>query len=602
VRSNDGSRRINRIAALLLGVLVAWQLGAAFAVQIEYYDGYDTVVNAKYFAGIRSVYVYNRSPLMGYMLAPVEALRQKLEFHPLDVRPHHVATGVLHVVYLLGVYALLIRRFGATPASLFAYGATIPTYVFFAYAPFISHDIIPGGMLLWMLYLADRYAEKGGFAHWIQLVVLGAAAPLIKPTYALFWIAVVCAHAYLWLKDKQPRYHANRIGLFAGAVASAGIVWVLSMLVLRHAYPESPMWIAPYLQARFLIDQAPGGMTVPWWLYLRNAPAFGVIPLLLLIPGLAMALKGDRLHAAIATAWIVSLCVMALLSQKEVRYLAFLAPLSAFLIVQPLRWVISGRLRATAAYAVLGVSLLPINPYSPLSEAARVFAPFYRNAEFRNFMEPLEAGPGRPSQILMNGKFGVIAPASSPLIGDPYARIFVLGPHHVALLFGYGSDAVRVVGEKAFRRVEGWPVSTAVIWSAPDPFRKPGPWTSAYTPKADAPVLTLAICEEVRWRAEGSNTLKTGADDVVRLDAVGTATGTQWLLTGEALEREIGALDVELRMDAPGVMDAHRLVMESEQGYRVEGVEDGFELPPGSVIRIRGFDIKRILAPPASDD
>lgn len=131
LRSNDSSRRLQLITALVLGILVVWQLAAAFTVQIESYDGYDTVANASYFADLRSTYIYNRSPLMGFILAPVELLRQKLAFHPLDLRPHHLATGILHIAYLLGVYILLVRSFGATPASVFAYGAAIPTYVFF---------------------------------------------------------------------------------------------------------------------------------------------------------------------------------------------------------------------------------------------------------------------------------------------------------------------------------------------------------------------------------------------------------------------------------------------------------------------------------------
>ena len=57
----------------MLCILVAWQLAAAFTVQIDVYDGYDTVANAGYFAGLQSIYVYNRSPLMGFILAPVEA-------------------------------------------------------------------------------------------------------------------------------------------------------------------------------------------------------------------------------------------------------------------------------------------------------------------------------------------------------------------------------------------------------------------------------------------------------------------------------------------------------------------------------------------------
>ena len=585
----------------MLGVLVVWQLAAAFTVQIDVYDGYDTVVNANYFAGLQSTYVYNRSPLMGFVLAPVEMLRQALAFHPLDVRPHHLATGILHIIYLVGVYVLLVRQFGTTPANVFAYGATIPTFVFFSYAPFISHDILPGGIFLWMLLLSHKYAEYGGSNRLVLLAVLGAAAPLIKPTYALFWIAILCAHAYVSIGADRAWHRLYLIKLFGAAVLSAVIVWVATIATLGYAFPDSPLWMKPYFQARFLLDEAAGSTAAPWWIYLRNAPAYGVIPMLLIIPGVAMALRRDRLIRTIAVAWVVSLVVMALLSQREVRYLAFLAPLSTFLIVEPLHWILSDGRKAMAAGGLLGLSLMPVNPYSPLSEAARVFTPFYRNEELREFLAPLEKGPAQPTGILMNTKLGVVAPRDSPLIGDPYARLFLLSLHHVAMLFGYDLNAVRFVSDNAFKRVDGWPASTAVIWSSSHPFLKRAAWTSIFVPRDPAPTLTLAICEEVRWRFQSRTTLITASGGVANLDAVTTTHGTRWVLSGEVLEREIAHLDVELRVDAPGSFDARRLVIESPHQYRIEGPVAGIELPPGSVLRIRGFDIKRIFAPPQDD-
>ena len=600
MRSNNRSRELQLIAALVVGMLVVWQLVAAFTVQRENYDGYDTIANASYFAGLRSAYIYNRSPLMGYLLAPIVSLRQKLAFHPLDMRPHHLATGILHIVYLLGVYTLLVRNFGTTAACVFAFGASIPTYIFFLYAPFISHDIIPGGVFLWMLFLADKYSERGGRSRWILLIALGAAAALIKPTYALFWFAILGAYAYLWVTDGRARSRSNLIKLFLAAIVSAAIVWVSTMAALRYAFPESSAWIKPYLQARFLVDESVGSTTAPWWLYLRNAPAYGVIPILFLIPGLKMALKGDRLHRTIALAWIVSLCAMVFLSHKEVRYLAFLAPLSAFLIVRPLQWVLCERLKATAAYVFLGLSFLPINPYSPLSEAALVFAPFYRNVGLREFLEPLESGPEQPAEVLMNTKLGVNAPGKSPLVGDPFPRLFMMSPHHIATLFGYKLGAVRFVSDEAFRRMNGWPAGTAVIWSDSHPLVKPAPWTSVFVPRADSPIWTLAVCEEVKWRAESHSTLESISGDEVKLHSLPSTDGAAWILKGDVLEREIGRLDIELRLDAPGSFDALRLVIDSEHQYHIEGATDEFEFSPGTVIRIRGFDIKRIFVPPAS--
>ena len=92
--------------------------------------------------------------------------------------------GTLHWVYAAGVYALLARYYGHGWPTFVAFAAAIPTYMFFSQAPFLSHDIAPGGVLLWMLFLGHEYLEQPRLARWILLVLLGAAVALMKPIYA----------------------------------------------------------------------------------------------------------------------------------------------------------------------------------------------------------------------------------------------------------------------------------------------------------------------------------------------------------------------------------------------------------------------------------
>ena len=59
-----------RLFFLLLG---GWLLAAAAVVDIEYYDGLDSVANARFYTGQSPEYVATRGPLMGLLLIPAEA-------------------------------------------------------------------------------------------------------------------------------------------------------------------------------------------------------------------------------------------------------------------------------------------------------------------------------------------------------------------------------------------------------------------------------------------------------------------------------------------------------------------------------------------------
>ena len=70
--SDAGPRRA---ALALLLALAAWQAVAAVVVEIEYYDGYETIINARYLVGDSPSYIPVRFPAMAVLTAPAEALR-----------------------------------------------------------------------------------------------------------------------------------------------------------------------------------------------------------------------------------------------------------------------------------------------------------------------------------------------------------------------------------------------------------------------------------------------------------------------------------------------------------------------------------------------
>ena len=61
---------------LVLTVPVLWLIYSAFVLDIEYFDGYDAVINSYYFARDTPLYIAYKAPLMGLILVPAHILSQ----------------------------------------------------------------------------------------------------------------------------------------------------------------------------------------------------------------------------------------------------------------------------------------------------------------------------------------------------------------------------------------------------------------------------------------------------------------------------------------------------------------------------------------------
>ena len=188
------SRRSRASFLLILTCLVAislWLFIAAGATDIDYSDGYAAIANAQHFLGLSDGYFGQRGPLMALLLVPAEWAANRLGLHPLDIRPHHFTLALVQVVYLIFVVRILLKEYRDRRSVLVAFLISIPTFIFFSYSPFLSHDIFPGVLFLAMLALAERFAVRPRINVWLALVVTGIAVALVKHTYALCWVAVL---------------------------------------------------------------------------------------------------------------------------------------------------------------------------------------------------------------------------------------------------------------------------------------------------------------------------------------------------------------------------------------------------------------------------
>lgn len=434
--------RVTRLFWALAIAVGAWLLLSALTVNIDFDDGYSTIVNSQSLLGITSGYFWQRGPAMAVWLMPAEWIANRLQLPPFDVRAHHLLMAVLHVLYMIGTWRILVSRFGRRPEVLIAVTAGLLTPVFFSYAAFISHDIFPGLLTLLMVRLATDYLDGAGLHRWLLLIAVGCGLALIKQTYALVWVAVLVAH--LVLPDAAPGVRSlllrRKAMLALAALISGCLTWLIYASVLADAMPGVPFGLRP-LKLIALVSgyyESEGGAAQVFypWTYLRNLSAYGILAAALLLPGVYLSVRyGDRLQRSGAISCVLLLCAMQAIVFKEVRYLAYLAPLFALMLV-PVVAVIWNRQRHFR-WALIAIVVVDLARNAP--EAARLSAPFYRDA-VTGFFAPLPAARDFGGKVIIERPLSFVSPEANAYFGDRYHRITHVGVDQLKLLHGY-SDA-----------------------------------------------------------------------------------------------------------------------------------------------------------------
>ncbi len=435
------------VAWAFISVLLVWLGVSAFWVNIDFDDGYSSIVNAQYLLGLTPEYAWQRGPLLGVWLMPAEALANALGLAPFDVRLHHGLMALAHALYLVLCWQLLKRIHGATGAVLGAFLLAIPSVVFFSYAAFVSHDIFPGVIALLMVKLAHDFHLRPSGWVWMTLVALGAAAALIKQTFALFWFFLLASFLMVAIGNGSDRRRLLQswLRLAAGAVLSGVIAWLAYALVLSSMFADVAFLLRPLHQIGYISTQYESegdiALLMDPWIYLRNIPAYGLLAALLVVPGLVLCWRsGNLLLRQVALFWLLAVLVMSLVPFKEVRYLAFLAPLTAVLIAP----VITRIWRSPAVFGGLAVLFLLFDFRAGIAEALRLRDPFYANA-VTDFTRWLPSAQDESARVITTKPLSFVAPEATGFRNDRYHRITHISDFHIRNLMGYPESSIRNV-------------------------------------------------------------------------------------------------------------------------------------------------------------
>ena len=459
----DGwQKRAEQLCWVALAAAILWLVVCAFTVEVEYFDGFDTVCNTLYFTGESPYYLRNRYPAVALLLAPARWVGKVLALAPSNMRPYHIEMCLIHIGLLAFCFGALRKRASSTALGTVAFAMGLLVFMFFSYAPFLSHDLLPGGILLGMLILAERFTKEPRSGRWLGLVLLGAAAALFKPTYGAFWFVIILSRALPAACPKSfrltPTPMRNWLLLGGGAVCSAVLFWLVMGWSLKVAHPEVGLLLRPWAQLGELASAQSAMAAQPFWFYLRNLPFYGLGTVLFVLPGIYLSLKnGDRFGQSAALCWVFGFALLNSLHFKETRYIAFLMPLSAVVVLPALEWLWQRRAGLCLTLVVLAIDLTVAG-----REAARIRHPFYRHSLVEAFLDKLEEED--PQLIVFGDMLSFPAPMRSPLAGDPYHRIFHFESYHATVLSPGQTRAERGQSPEALATRLARPERTAVIF------------------------------------------------------------------------------------------------------------------------------------------
>lgn len=424
---------------ILLTTLSVWIVWAAYSNHVEYSDGYVTVANSQYLLGIIPEYFGQRGPFLALWLTPAEYLSESLGLKPLDVRLHHLSVSVLHVSYIIIVAFILGRFTSDNKVKLFVYLLAITNYVFFSYSPFISHDLFPGAIFALMLILSNSFYQKPDLKAAVFLCVLGYLAAITKHIYGMFWVIILLIYLGSIFYDGDKTIAIKKwlylclMALFTGIAA-----WVSYSIVLFGSIPDVSFLLRPYYQIIAVGDayhpDDPASLFSAW-LYLRNFPyAYGITITLLLVPGILLSFRSPSfLLKSFVLAWLIAFLIMQSIVFKEVRYLAFLAPLTAVIIIPAVRffWFYS---KSRNAYRLIILGLLLVDIVKVFPSITHISSNFYAGEELQRDLGYLDMYPDK-RVYLTNPLSYAPADAYSPFAGDRYHRLYHLTGEIVRRLY-----------------------------------------------------------------------------------------------------------------------------------------------------------------------
>src|SRR5581483_7527337 len=350
-------RRVRAVAACVVGMAALYTLHRAIVLRLEYYDGFEALLDARTVLGDPvGAYSANRPPFVVLAQLPAAVVARAAE--PASVLwfvAPHLTSAVLSFAAAAALFAVYRRPLGATLATLgVALFMTTPFFV--RYAVHAMGDVPAAG---WVAVAVALYSRARARRSLVVYAACGlGAGAAIGTKYQLVVLVPVLALAEAAYSWHERRLDGRRwVGLGLAAATTVALFAALSETIVLTAYPGG---LRSYLGALRQVlalnrDMAATHHESPVDYLPMAAVMIGIPTLLLAALGLARSLVERRADDIPFFAWLGVLGggIVFFSGHTEARYLVPAVPALVYFGTRGMELLVHGRGAGRALAAAL---------------------------------------------------------------------------------------------------------------------------------------------------------------------------------------------------------------------------------------------------------
>jgi hypothetical protein len=311
-----------------------------------------------------------------------------------------------------------------------------------------------------------------------------------------------------------------------------------------------------------------------------------VLASLLVIPGIWFAWKEDRRIKGLVLAWIFSVIAMHLVGIRQVRYLAFIMPITACLIAPVVQRIMAHKEGLPAMLSILLVT--QFTRYSSAAEVVRPFTDFYAKSDAREFIRQYDFPKSEDEKQVLISNTNMLSftdGRNTPLSGDVYHNLFHLQMKHIADLYQLKPGQLALLDNDSINKLTSWPDGSALLVGSSSILMNTTEWWSAPPVNKDVHQHMLFRSEAFGMTRKIGNVYDVGNGLSVTIEEGALDGAPMWVMQGDWL-KDITPLVLNIRVTFPG----HEGLVYGRTHNNTTWLLPQFSAPPeGATLLVRYF-------------
>jgi len=432
----DPRRGVRLLVVCLVAAVLLYTVHRAVVLRVEYWDGYESLMNARALAGDRAVrYGPARPPWLALVQVPAVAITSAGT--PASVSRlvvPHLVSALLSLLTAGAVFRLYREAFGTTPAALGAL-LFVGTPLFVRYGAHTMSDVPSAGWAAVTVALYLRARARGTLRPYTSCGLALGCAVLTRYQLVALGAALAAAEGGYALQER--RVDVRRwLGLAVCAGMAAVLVLTVHGAVAALLYAgDVKRYLAELRSVLTFTDAFARLHHESWHDYLGMVPMTVTVPVMLLAGiGLLSAVGAPSAFDLPFLAWLLAVgtTIVLLTAHNEARYLVPVMPALVYFSVRGVQSLVASR-RLGRAGALLGAALVSWALAHGLSQAVHDRDPVFRADVERRAAEALLRSRGPGGRLLFMGALAHTLHTRDParVPGDEFFDTFHYAPFAV---------------------------------------------------------------------------------------------------------------------------------------------------------------------------